>query len=164
MSGQPRRLHADDRSLRAAERVRALREQDSRLGLRKALAAQAADADAQDAARRSLREHPGFTSGSAGEFQATRALMSGLAAQLEECRRRAESSRAVADEARRRWQQDRARLRAVQVLLELRAERRRADEARRETARLDELAGLGWLRRVGERDGATAGVSREETG
>lgn len=135
-----------DKALRAVERVREVREQDSRIGLQRALQAQRAQEAAVEAARLLLETHPGFSRGSVRDFHADRALVSAMAQQHARERQQAEASRTVAEEAARRWQRDRTRVRAVELLLERRAEERRDEQDRRTAHELDDIAGQGWLR------------------
>lgn len=141
-----RRRHDDDRALGAVERVRRVREQDSRIGLQQALATTAQHAAAVAAARMLMETRPQFSHGSVRDFHADRALLAAMAQQHERERQRAESSRRVAEEAQRRWHGDRAKVRAVEMLLERRGEERRVESDRREAAELDDLAAQGWLR------------------
>ena len=136
-----------DTGLRAVARVRGVREQDSRLGLRQAMAVTAQrEAEAEQAGRR-LDAAPAFVQGTAAQFHAQRAALAALASQVRRTREAAEASRTSTDEARRRWQHDRTRLRAVEMLLERRAEARRAEATRREVHELDDIASRLWLRR-----------------
>lgn len=141
------RRHDADRALGAVERVRSVREEDSRIGLQQALSASAADAAVVEATRAAMELHPAFTHGSVQGFHTDRARLLGLAEQHELDRERAEASRGVAEHARRRWQEDRTRLRAVEMLLARRVELRRLERDRLEAVALDDLAGQAWLRR-----------------
>jgi len=136
----------EDRGLNAVRRVRGSREQDSRLGLRHALdAAQRREAELLAAqARRSSTS--GFTTGTRADFVRHLAHVGALAALEAQAAERVESSRVVADEAVRRWQQDRQRVRVVDLLLERRAEQRGQERRRREDRVLDDLAAQVWLR------------------
>jgi flagellar FliJ protein len=147
-----------DRGLQAVERVRGIREQDSRIGLQHALATNAAHEAAASAARMLLETHPQFSHGSVRDFHADRALLAAMADQQDRARQRAEASRGVAEEAERRWRGDRAKVRAVELLLERRAAERRAERERREAAELDDISGQAWLRR--RRDTGTRGKRR----
>src|SRR5262245_33722069 len=114
-----------DTGLRAVARVRGVREQDSRLGLRQALAVTAQrEAEATQAQQR-LDRAPAFERGSSAQFHAQRTALAAMAAQVRRTDEAAEASRATTEEARRRWQHDRTRLRAVETLLERRADARR---------------------------------------
>lgn len=135
-----------DKGLRAVERVREVREQDSRIGLQRALQAQRTQEAAVEAARLLLEMHPGFSHGSVRDFHADRALVTAMAQQHARERQQADASRTVAEEAARRWQQDRTRVRAVELLLERRGQERRAERDRRTAHELDDIAGQAWLR------------------
>jgi flagellar FliJ protein len=141
------RHHAQDRALGSIEKVRGIREQESRVGLRLALDAHAVDVAALDAARLLLHQHPGFGHGTAQEFHSHRTLVTTMADDIERQRQRTEASSTDAEAARQRWQGDRTRLRAVELLLERRITQRRTDRERREATELDDLAAQGWLRR-----------------
>jgi flagellar protein FliJ len=135
-----------DRALRAVRRVRDVREQDSRFGLSVALRS-AQDREAEvEAARGRLEQSPGFGTGSVADFQSHVDRMAGLVQLQSQATARAAASRTVADEARRRWQRDRQQVRVVDLLLERRAAERAEARARREQARLDDLATQSWLR------------------
>lgn len=137
---------AADRGLTAVRRVREARERDSRVGLQQALAATRQRTAEAEASRARLEAAPSFRSGSAEEYRAYSLLVRALAESVVEKEEAVRRSTAVADEARRRWGMDRQAVRTVELLLERRAEERRADRARRESADLDELAAQGWLR------------------
>lgn len=137
---------AQDRGLQALRRVREVRERDSRVGLGQALADLAEREAAAALAWERVASTPPFEAGDAEDFRRYQQLVGGLA---EAARARGDlvrSGRTVVAEARRRWSQDRQALRSVELLLERRAEQRRADLARREAARLDELAAQAWVR------------------
>jgi flagellar biosynthesis chaperone FliJ len=136
----------EDKALGAVERVRHVREQDSRIGLQRALATSAADAAAVQVTQLMMELHPAFGHGSVRDFHADRFLITTMAQQHQRERQRAEASRGVAEEAQRRWQLDQTRVRAVELLLARRAAARRAERERREAHELDDLAGQAWLR------------------
>ena len=138
---------AEDRALNAVRRVRGSREQDSRLGLRYARDAARRREDELDEARARRSTTPAFTTGTPADFAQHVAHLDALAGLEATAVERAQSSRIVADEAVRRWQQDRQRLRVVDLLLERRAERRAEERRRHEDKVLDELAVQVWLRR-----------------
>ncbi len=138
-----------DTGLRAVARVRGVREHDSRLGLQQALTLTARrEADA-DAAQSRLDQAPLFGVGTSADFHAQRTAVAALAAQARRTRELAQASRNSTGEARRRWQHDRSRLRAVEALLERRAQARRVEAVRRENHELDDVAARLWLRRRG---------------
>jgi len=142
---------AEDRALHAVRRVRGSREQDSRLGLRHAKDAARRREDELDEARARRSTAPAFATGTPADFARHVAHLGALAGLEARAVERAQSSRVVAEEAVRRWQQDRQRLRVVDLLLERRAEERAEERRRREDKVLDELAAQVWLRhREGE--------------
>lgn len=136
-----------DPALNAVARVRGVRERDSRIGLQQALLA--TERRENDAAQAQVRldAAPAFVHGTSRDFHAQRTALAAMAAQVRRMQELAEASRANTEEARRRWQHDRSRLRAVESLLERRAEVRRAEATRRENQELDDIAGRMWLRR-----------------
>ena len=137
----------EDRALAALRRVRDSREQDSRFGLQQALHAVRLRDEEAEVARSRRAATLSFGAGSLADFHAYRTFTAGMARAEEVATDRARSSRLVADEAERRWQHDRQEVRVVDLLLERRAQQRRAERARREAAELDDLATQSWLRR-----------------
>lgn len=136
----------EERALRAVARVRGVRERDSRLGLGHALRAvqdRAADLDRRE---RALQSVPLFSAGPAGAFFAERRALAAMATEAAEAAQRLEAGRTVAAEAMGRWQDDRARLRSVELLAERRAERLRDERRRVERRESDEVAAGTWLR------------------
>jgi len=150
---------AEDRGLHAVTRVRQVRERDSRLGLMQALETARQREVTAEAKRERLAATPPFECGGTAGFVAERAALAAMATEVRVAVDEAAASRNVSDEARRRWQQDRTRLRAVELLLERRADRRRAEAERRESHELDDVAGRLWLRRQRATDDPVAGDS-----
>ncbi len=140
------RPHEADRALAAVRRVRAAREQDSRIGLQQALATSRARTAEAERAHDALVEAPVFAAGSLRDFRAHVVHVTALACAEQAAADRAAGSRAVAAEATLRWQRDRARLRVALLLLERRADERARERDRREARELDDLAAQGWLR------------------
>jgi flagellar export protein FliJ len=141
-----------DRGLDAVRRVRAVRETDSRIGLRRALAEAHESLSALDRAERALsvaEPAPALEPGSA--LLARRAAQLELGADAARARRAAEAAVRMSDTARAHWISDHARLSAVTALLERRREERRAERARVEARELDEVAGRSWLRAGADR-------------
>jgi flagellar export protein FliJ len=143
-------VHREDRGLVAVERVRGVREQDSRSGLQLALAE-------ERAVDRRLAGYETRLSGAAvpsactpGELMSLRAALGMLGELITTTREDASTARALAADARARWAADKARLAAVEHLLEKRRERRRAEAARRTAAELDDLAAQRWQRIAAE--------------
>jgi flagellar export protein FliJ len=138
--------HDPDRALAAVRRVRASREQDSRLGLARALAERTRREEAVEVAADRLTAARSFGAGSVRDFLASTARGAALATNLADARRSAVRAGTIAAEAGHHWQQDRKAVRVVELLLERRAEQRRADQARAEARELDDIAGQTWLR------------------
>ncbi|QBR92374.1 flagellar FliJ family protein [Nocardioides euryhalodurans] len=134
-----------DAGMLAVARVRGVREQDSRLGLRRALT------EEQEAGHRvALLEErlarSTKTDGSVASYLAVRASHQALAADAARAREALLSAGTVAVTARDHWQRDKTRLSAVELLLERRAERRREERLRREAGELDDVVAGRWLR------------------
>lgn len=132
-----------DAGMLAVARVRGVREQDSRLGLRQAAA------DEREAWRRvsALEEQLAQArpvDGDLASFLAVRTAGQALAHEVGQARQAATAARTVVVAAREHWQRDKTRLSAVELLLERRAEARRAERARREAAELDDIVSARW--------------------
>jgi flagellar export protein FliJ len=140
--------------MRAVERVRGVREQDSRAGLQQALAEQRLHEARVAELRGRLEGGSVFESGSAGSFLVLRASLDALSAAVRSAEFDVTASRTVSEAAYAQWALDRARLAAVEALIERRAEATRAEAARREARELDEIAVQRWQRREAEREGA----------
>ncbi len=135
-----------DSGLRAVARVRGVRETDSRIGLRQALTEYRAAQDRVDELRRRMAAADTFGSGSAAEFLALRDSLRLLGEVLVAAEQECAGTRSISEAALARWRSDKARLDAIEVLLERRAAARRTEAARREARELDELAVQRWLR------------------
>jgi flagellar protein FliJ len=136
-----------DRGLRAVRRVREVRERDSLLGLRRAteehleLLARVEDLDSL------MGLHTSATPpAEAGEWVTRRAAMMAVAAAASKAQADADAAATVRQSAQEHWASDRSRLRAVETLLERRAEARRAERDRAVARELDDLGGQRWLR------------------
>lgn len=137
-----------DAGMRAVARVRGVREQDSRLGLRRATS------DEREAVRRlevvttRLAEtaETAPTDGDLAGFLLTRASAQAMAAEAARARDALARARTIATEAHSHWQRDKTRLSAVELLLERRAQERRAERARRELVEIDDLVSARWIR------------------
>jgi flagellar FliJ protein len=148
------RAEDQDRGLRAVRRVRDVREQDSRFGLSVALRS-VQDREAEvESARSRVEGSPRFGTGSVADFAGHVDRVAGLVRLQSQAIARAAASRTVADEARRRWQRDRQQVRVADLLLERRAAERAEASARREQARLDDLATQTWLRNRDDQQGS----------
>ena len=138
-----------DAGMRAVARVRGVREQDSRLGLRRAAT------DELEAVRRvaAVEEQLATTTAFDGDlaaFLAVRATGQALAHEAQLAKQAAASAGIVTTAAREHWQRDKTRLSAVELLLERRAEARRAERARREAAEVDDIVAARHVWRGGE--------------
>jgi flagellar FliJ protein len=135
-----------DAGLRAVARVRAVREQDSRLGLQQAVR-ELREHEVESAdLRERLTSSEAFGSGTTASYLALRASLEAVGAALRAADAQAASSRTISETAYARWQADKSRLSAVEVLLDRRAAQRRAEAVRREARELDELAVTRWRR------------------
>ncbi|MCW2856963.1 MAG: hypothetical protein JWR52_2578 [Marmoricola sp.] len=135
-----------DAGLLAVARVRAVRESDSRVGLRQALAELGAAQRRVDELRRRMEVADAFGTGSAAEFLALRVSLSLLGEVLVAAEQQYEGTRTISDAALVRWQSDKARLGAIELLLERRVAERRTDRERADARELDDLAAQRWLR------------------
>lgn len=141
-----RAVHAEDRGLAAVARVREVRETDSRIGLQQVLAEQAALAGRLASLTGVLESAGGEPTCSPGALLAQRTALANVGVLAGETRSALATTEVVADEARVRWGTDRARLAAVELLLERRAAGRRTERARREAREADDLAAQRWAR------------------
>ncbi|RNL80240.1 flagellar FliJ family protein [Nocardioides marmorisolisilvae] len=141
---------ADDAGLLAVARVRRVRETDSRIGLQTALAEQRAAQKRVDDLRRRLHDADRFAAGSAADFVALRGSLQVLGMVLLAAVEELDQTRTISAAALEAWQRDRAKLAAIEGLLERRLAARRTEAARGEARELDDLATQRWLRRTGE--------------
>lgn len=138
-----------DRGLRAVGRVREVRERDSRIGLVQALATVREREQALVELETALSQAQKRQADTLDAFVLSRHLLAAMAARVREASARLDASRTVATEAHSRWQADKARVRAVEHLVEQRAVRR-AEEARRvEVRETDDIVGRMHARRAG---------------
>lgn len=141
-----RRTHPEDRGLAAVARVRSVRETDSRIGLTQVLAEEAAVASRLAGLQNQLVGTVPASLATPGELLAHRTALAHLGELIQETRRELETAAVVSAEARARWSADRARLAAVEHLLEQRAARRRTEERRKADREADDLAAQRWSR------------------
>ena len=139
-----------DAGLNAVRRVRAVRENDSRIGLQRALAESRDRAEAAARADAQVRDAAPFGTGAVTDFHAHVARLFALADVRAAAQRSADLAERVAAEATGRWQHDKSEVRVAELLLERRAAERAAEAERRTQAELDDLAAVGWLRRNAE--------------
>lgn len=150
------RIHRDDRGLAAVARVRAIRENDSRIGLQLVLAEQAAVAARLAELTRRLATAPVPTQTTPAALLAQRTALAEVGHQIRDARAARATAEVVSAEARARWGDDRARLAAVEHLLEVRATGRRTEAAKREARESDDLAAQRWARTTTGSAGAHA--------
>ena len=135
-----------DRGLIAVARVREISERASRVALERAMAA-VREQEAQlrrreaDLARARL-----FEIGTVADFQLAHRAASFLVQSVRGAERALSETQSVAMEAHTAWSRDKAQLRAVELLLERREQRRRDERERLERNELDEMAGRAWAR------------------
>jgi len=138
-----------DAGMLAVARVRAVRERDSRLGLMQAMEEQRRRQTYLADLGRRLDEALRFDGGTVASFLNVRAGYQALAEEIATATADLESARTITDSARDHWRRDKTRLSAVELLLERRADERRAERARLEARELDDIAGQRWQRQNG---------------
>lgn len=139
-------MNRHDKGLKAVELVRGVREQDSRIGLQHALAEEHAITGrlAGYRSRLATAELPETTT--PGELISLRAALGMLGDLITTTAVDATTAATLCADARSRWTTDKARLAAVEHLLEQRAKRRQAAADRRTAAELDDIAAQRWQR------------------
>jgi flagellar FliJ protein len=135
-----------DAGLHAVARVRRVRETDSRLGLRTAWAEHRTAQERVENLRAQLESGNLFSTGSAAAFLALRTSLQVLGDVLIAAETERDAARLISETAYARWRYDRTRLDAVEMLLDRRRAKRRADAARAEARELDDIAAQRWLR------------------
>jgi flagellar FliJ protein len=141
-------VHQGDRGLAAVRRVRIARENDSRVGLQRALTETRVARAAADRAQARLSSATPFGSGLLADFQLHRTMLAAMATDQVAAEQDAAASARIAEEARGRWIADRTAVRVADQLLDRRRAARAEARARREAAELDDLAATAWLRRA----------------
>ncbi len=130
-----------DRGIKAVERVREVRERDSRVGLLQALETVRVREAQLARLHRALDEAAQAGAASLDEYAAHRDRLAAMAQGVHAAEQRLESARTVAAEAHTRWQGDKARLRAIKHLLQERAAQRAEDARRAEIRETDDIVG-----------------------
>ncbi|WP_114422466.1 flagellar FliJ family protein [Nocardioides houyundeii] len=148
-----------DRGMRAVERVRSVRERDSRLGLQQAAAEQARHQARLDDLERRLAESSRWSEGDTWTYLALRGSLLALGETIADAGATLEASSRITAAARSHWTQDKTRLSAVESLLERRVLARQAARRRAEARELDDIAAQLWSR---GRGAAAAGATSEE--
>ena len=149
-SRTPSKVHQDDRGLAAVRRVRVARENDSRVGLQRALTESHLAHAAAERAQQRLAGATPFGTGLLADFQLHRTMLAAMATDQVAAEQEAAAGARIAEEARVRWVADRTAVRVADQLLDRRRAARAEDRARREAAELDDLAATAWLRRTTE--------------
>lgn len=139
----------EGRGLQAVRRVREVRERDAVLVLQEALAASRRSQERLGALEAMVAAHAEIAETDGDRYVAVRAGLAHLHQAVAQARREVAESETLAADAAARWYAARTQLRAVERLLERRAEEHRADLARAERSRIDELATQAWSRRRG---------------
>ena len=140
-----------DAGLSAVARVRSVRETDSRIGLQPALGEQRAAQARVDELRTRLNAADSFAAGSAGSFVSLRHSLEVLGSVLITAEAERNQASTISEAALSRWHQDKARLAAIEMLLERRADARREEANRREARDLDDISVQRWLRQEAHR-------------
>lgn len=140
------RVHPDDRGLAAVARVRSIRESDSRIGLQLVLAEEAAVIARLDELTRSIATATVPVETTPAALLAQRTALTNVGVLVQEARAARVTAEVISAEARSRWGADRARLAAVEHLLENRATGRRTEAAKREAREADDIAAQRWAR------------------
>ncbi|GAA3531200.1 flagellar FliJ family protein [Nocardioides daeguensis] len=146
MSRTQRQVHGDDRGLAAVARVREVRETDSRIGLQRVLAEEVAVRARLGSLEAGIASAPVPAVTTAAELVSARTRLAHVGILVGETRKQAATAEVVTADTRARWGADRARLAAVEHLLERRAARRRTEAERRAARDADDLAAQRWAR------------------
>ncbi len=130
-----------DRGMRAVARVREVRERDSRIGLLQAVTNVRTREEQLAELQVALEQAATRDADTLEEFVVSRHLLAAMAVAVREAEQRLDASRTVAVEAHHRWQADKARVRAIEHLLEQRALLRAEEAARAELREVDDIVG-----------------------
>lgn len=136
----------DLHSLDAVERVRRVRERDSLSGLQQAIREVEESQGHLDAIESRLTELGAQQPATPADFIALREGLLVMSQAVEAARESVESAHNLAVSAQSHWQQDRIRLRTIEMLQERRIEQAQAEHARAEGKIQDEVAGQQWRR------------------
>lgn len=137
----------DLHSLDVVERVRRVRERDSLSGLQQALREVDTSQDHLSSIESRLTELSERNVTTPEEFVALRHGLLALGQAVEDARSALESARNLATSAHSHWQQDRIRLRTIEMLQERRIAQVQAEHARAQAKAQDEVATQLWRRR-----------------
>ncbi len=135
------RRNQKDRGMHAVARVREVRERDSRVGLLQALTNVRTREEQHNELQTALDQAAVRDADTLDAFVVSRHLLAAMAVAVREAEQRLDASRTVAVEAHHRWQADKARVRAIEHLLEERALRRAEEADRAEVRETDDIVG-----------------------
>ncbi|QWC84723.1 flagellar export protein FliJ [Nocardioidaceae bacterium] len=151
------RMHTHDRGLHAVRRVRAAREEDSHLGLARAVAEQQEREATVVRLTDGLRGVATTTAAtSATAYAVHHAHLVALGERLGAARAEARAAARVVDSAREHWIADHRRLESVDGLLERRREQRAEEASRRAAREDDETAATLWRRTTARSHGGAS--------
>jgi flagellar protein FliJ len=143
------RRNEKDRGMHAVARVREVRERDSRVGLLQALTNVRTREEQLTGLQSALDQAAVRDADTLDAFVVSRHLLAAMAVGVREAEQRLDASRTVAVEAHHRWQADKARVRAIEHLLEERALRRAEEAHRAEVRETDDIVGRLHARKHG---------------
>lgn len=130
-----------DRGVQAVHRVREVRERDSRIGLLRAMTAVRSRESHLEELRDALEQALTRDADTLDDFVVSRHLLTMMAVAVGEAEQRLAAARTVATEAHHRWQADKAGLKAIEHLLDQRAQHRAEEAARVEIREADDVVG-----------------------
>jgi flagellar biosynthesis chaperone FliJ len=135
-----------DRGLAAVARVRENRERAARLALERTMGRVRADEGRLAQRHADLEATGAFHDGTARDFHLSHQSVHLVVEGIRAAERALEQSRAEAASAHGEWSRCKAELRAVELLLDRREERRREARDEDERKELDEMARNAWAR------------------
>ena len=130
-----------DRGMKAVHRVREVRERDSRIGLLHALSTVRDREEQLEELRNALQQAVTRDADTLDDFVVSRHLLAMMAIAVGEAEERLLSARTVATEAHHRWRTDKAGIKAIEHLLEQRAQHRAEEASRDEVREVDDVVG-----------------------
>lgn len=147
----------DLHSLDAVARVRRAREQDSLIGLHQAVTEVAQARQHLAGLEEELDALAAPADVELGDFVTRRSHMLSYGHAITAAQAAVAASANLAMSAREHWQQDKTRLKAIEMLQERRVEEHRAERGRAEARELDEIATQAWARTSGRSAGSVSG-------
>jgi flagellar FliJ protein len=147
----------DLHSLDAVARVRRAREQDSLIGLHQAVTEVGQARQHLAGLEQQLDALAGPAEVGVSDFVTRRSHMLSYGHAITAAQAAVAASANLALSAREHWQQDKTRLKAIEMLQERRVEEHRAERGRAEARELDEIATQAWARASGQISGQISG-------